>query len=179
MVVQMINGNSVSKLPASPPPFPALKAGVNPGCVPVYTALPTHPEQASQDLHDKHNRNMDHPARTATGNVHGQTNSLDMETASAQRRGSEPARPAQQRHRPPCLRANRNLSGPQQSGPWGSLCATTGKLKAWNQHDLHNRGIDYLVYEQTEISMIRICLDHGEALRHDREAESLEPARPA
>ena len=38
--------------------------------------------------------------------------------------------------------------GPQQSGPWGSLCATTGKLKAWNQHDLRNRGTDHHVEKQ-------------------------------
>ena len=84
VVVQMINGNGVSvqarsyvqlirvaeHLGASSRrprhPFPALMAFVNPGRVPVYTALPAHPEQASQDLLDPLNRNIDHPARTAT-----------------------------------------------------------------------------------------------------------------
>ena len=75
----------------------------------------------------------------------------------------EPARPAQQGYRPPCLRANRNLNGPRQSEPWGSLCATTGKLKAWNQHDLHNRGIDHHVERQTGSLYGR--KDHGDKPR--------------
>ena len=76
-VVRMINGNGVSVQARSyvqligwqntweqAPGVP--NGGLNPGRVPVYTALPAHPEQASQDLLDPHNRNIDHPARTAT-----------------------------------------------------------------------------------------------------------------
>ena len=48
------------KLPSSRHPFPALMAGVNPGPVPVHRALPTHPEQASRNLLDLHNRDVDH-----------------------------------------------------------------------------------------------------------------------
>ena len=82
VVVRMINGNGVSaqarscmqlirwqntweQAPGVPRhSFPALMAGVNPGRVPVYTALPAQPDQASQDLLDPHNRNIDHPATT-------------------------------------------------------------------------------------------------------------------
>ena len=64
-----------------------------------------------------HNRDIGHRVQQL-GSVHGQTNSWTMETASAQRRGSEPARPAQQGHRPSCTATG------EEKGPTNSLART-------------------------------------------------------
>ena len=126
------------------------------------------------------------PCQTVTGNLYGQDHG---EKPLRKNRGVNArencncgtAAPvvAQRSASTPCLRANRNLNGPRQSGPWGSLCSTTGKLKAWNQHDLQNRGIDHHVEGQTGSLYGR--KDHGDKPRRPRQEDNdlseLQPRR--
>ena len=154
VVVQMINGNGVSVQALSyvqpigwqntweqarrpRHPFPALMAGVNPGRVPVYTALPAHPEQASQDLPDPLNRNVDHLARTATA----------KSLWSARQAGHE-KRPLCHDEEGTCMTnstgtsaivyCNWEIQGLTHCLDHGDcLCATTGKC---DNLDMHNNG---------------------------------------
>ena len=81
---------------------------------------------APENLHDPHNRDIGHRVLQLGMSMVKRT-VWTMETASAQRRGSEPARPAQQGHRPPCP-ATGNVHGQTNSLDHGDcLCVTTGK----------------------------------------------------